>query len=466
MKKKVIPDCKLYDIIPSQETMYLMIKFSFHKQLIQIPTSFTIDKEYDIDLMKKAIEIEFQRNDSLRLEYFKVDGKIKQHFRTNEEFKLDEIHVKNFASLEEQEAFFAEDAQKPILFLKGQTYRIYLFKTEGAGNGIYFNVTHMNLDAMGVVIFYFDLLKVYNALKDGTEMPAPLASFEEYVNEEFARLADKKKMAKHEAFYRDYFLKGGEPYYAAVHGPEFLEKERKKKKDPDRRCGTAYNPIYDKCDTIVKHIDPETSKKIFDFCIERKMAPESLLELGLRTHCSAINYRIDDVFLMSMCSKRATNKEKNMGGCVTQPLQVRTIIPESFTFEQALNEFTSTRTKLFRHSTYPYTALREMTREMFNFGMVQAPACLMFSWIPVPIVQDLPFKIDFRTYNLGRYFSPLYVITSPDPKDMGINMNYMYRVKLSTAQHIEDLHQNALKVVLAGIENPNITIGELLDSIS
>lgn len=466
MKKNAIPDCKLYDIIPSQETMYLMIKFSLHKSLVQIPTSFTIDKEYDFDLMKKAIEIEFQRNDALRLEFFKIDGKVKQHFRTPEEFKLDEIGVKEFASLEEQEAFFAEDAKKAVLFLKGQTYRIYLFKTEGVGNGIYFNVTHMAMDAMGIVIFYFDLLKVYNALKDGTPMPEPLASYEEYINEEFARLADKKKMAKHEAFYRDYFLKGGEPFYAGVHGPAFLEKERKKKKDPDRRCASAYNPIYDKCETITKHIGPEDSKKIFEYCLAHNMAPESIFQLGLRTHCSAINYRVDDVFLMSMCSKRATNKEKNMGGCVTQPLQVRTIIPEDYTFEQALSQFSSIRTKLFRHSTYPYTALREMTRELFNLGMIQAPGAFMFSWIPVPILDDLPFKIDFKTYNLGRYFSPLYVITSPDPKDKGINMNYMYRVKLSTAQNIEDLHENTLKVVLAGIENPNITIGELLDSIS
>ncbi len=466
MKRKPLADCKLYDIIPSQETMYMMVKFSFHKNLIQIPTSFTIDKEYDIDLMKKAIEIEFQRNDALRLEYFIVDGKIKQHFRSNEEFKLGEIPQKHFSSLEEQEAFFAADAQKPVYFLKGETYRIYLFKTEGVGNGIYMNVTHMNLDAMGIVIFYYDLLKIYNALKDGTEMPAPMASYEQYVNEEFTRLADKKKMKKHEIFYRDYFLKGGEPYYAGVHGPAFLEKERKKKRDPERRVGSAYNPIYDKCDTIVKHIDSETSKKILEYCKAKNMAPETLFQLGLRTHCSAVNGRIDDVFMMSLCSKRATNKEKNMGGCVTQPLQIRTIFPEDKTFGEALDEYTALRTQLFRHSTYPYSALRQMTRDIFNFGIVQAPASLMFSWIPVPIMTDMPYKIDFKTYNLGRYFSPLYVITSPDPKDMGINMNYMYRVKLSTPDDIEKLHENALKVVLAGIDNPNLTIGELLDSIS
>ena len=41
-------------------------------------------------------------------------------------------------------------------------------------------------------------------------------------------ISDKKKMAKHEKFYKEYFLRGGEPFYAGVHGPEFLEKARKK----------------------------------------------------------------------------------------------------------------------------------------------------------------------------------------------------------------------------------------------
>lgn len=247
--------------------------------------------------------------------------------------------------------------------------------------------------------------------------------------------------------------------------PAFLEKARKKKKNPDLRVPAAYNPIYDKCDTITKHIAPDDAKKILDFCLERKIAPESLLQLGLRTHCSKINFRTPDVFMMSMCSKRATKKEKNMSGCVTQPLQLRTIIPEEYTFEQALSEITSVRTQLFKHSSYPYITARDMSRDIYDYNMIQGPACMMFSWIPVPILPDMPFKIDFQTYNLGRYFTPLYVISSPDPKDFGINMNYMYRVKLSTAGDIEALHANAVKTVLAGIENPQITIKELLDSL-
>ena len=189
--------------------------------------------------------------------------------------------------------------------------------------------------------------------------------------------------------------------------------------------------------------------------------------LGLRTHCSAINYRTDDVFMMTTCSKRATLKEKNMSGCIVQPIQVRTIIPETATFEEGLNEYTRVRTDLYRHSEYPYITARDMSRDMYNYSIIQGPACMMFSWIPIPVDSvSGDYTYDFKTYDLGRYFTPLYAICSPDPKDKGINLNYMYRIKLSTQADLDALHSNAMKVILKGIENPQITMKELLDMCS
>ena len=461
---KTIP-YTLYDLIPSQQTMYLMFKYTFSKQISQIPTSFSIDKDIDFELMTKALNIEFERNDSLRIRFVKADKTLKQYFMPS--YRMSKVPCKYFRSVEDQEKFFAEDAKKPVRFDKGNTFRIYFYKTANGNNGIYFNVSHMIMDAMGSIIFYADLINVYRALKDGTELPKPMASYEEYIKQEFERLGDEKKTAKHEKFYREYFAKGGEPIYAGVHGPAFLEKQRIKKKNPDLRVPAAYNPLLDKCDLITGHVGTEDAAKIWNYCRENKIAPESLFMMGLRVHCSAINYRTDDVFMMATCSKRATIKEKNMSGCLAQPIQVRTIIPETATFDEGVKEYTKVRTDLYRHSEYPYITARDMSRDMYNYSLIQGPACMMFSWIPVPLDQGtMGFNFDFKTYDLGRYFTPLYAICSPDPKDKGINLNYMYRIKLSKKEDIEILHENAMKVIMAGIENPQITVKELLDMCS
>ena len=155
-----------------------------------------------------------------------------------------------------------------------------------------------------------------------------------------------------------------------------------------------------------------------------------------------------------------------MGGCLAQPLQLRTIIPEDYTFDQALDEITRVRTSLFMHTNYPYGLALNLSREIYNYNAIQGPACMMFSWIPVPIGPLVPFKFDFRGYNLGRYFTPLYVITHPDPETQGIKCEYMYRVKYANSEDINNLHDNMVRTVLAGIENPNITVGELLDRVT
>lgn len=459
--KKEFP-YKLYNLIPSQETMYLMFKYTFSKQISQIPTSFSVCKNLDFDLLTKALNIEFERNDSLRLRFIKTDDGLKQYFLPS--YKMNKVPCKYFRSVEQQQEFFEKDAQTPVRFDKGTNFRIYFYKTANAGNGVYFNVSHLNMDALGAVVFYLDLIGIYRALVTGEELPAPLYSYEEYIEKELKNVTEKKKWDKHEKWYREYFAKGGEPFYAGVHGPAFLEKTRIKKKNPNLRVPAAYNPLLDKCNMISYHIEPDNAEKIFNFCKENNIAPESLFMMGLRTHCSALNYRTNDVFMMATCSKRAGVKEKRMSGCLVQPVQVRTLIPETATFKEGLDEYTSVRTQLYRHMDYPYITARDLSRDMYKYSLIQGPACMMFSWIPVPLDLDsYGIKFDFRTYDLGRYFTPLYTICSPDPKDKGINLNYMYRIKLSQKEHIDKLHENALKVIMAGIDNPDITVKELLD---
>lgn len=457
------PEHKLYNLTNSQNGMYLMFKFGLHKQMVQIPTSVSVDYELDFGLLQKAFDIEVQRNDSLRNRFIKKKGKIKQYF-------TDEFHytvpVKEFSSLQEQEDFFNEESQKPVYFLKDMPFRIYFFKTAGGDSGVYSVFSHLVMDALGIVGFYLDVFRVYKALLKGEELPPGLDSFEEQVQYDLRITSDEEKMKKHEAFYREYFLENGEPYYAGVHGHEYLDAYRVKKKNPDIRVPMAYNPLQDKCHMIVKHIGPEEAGKIFGFCLKNRISPESIFVMGLRTHCSAVNYRIDDVSLMAVCSKRSTLKEKNMSGCLAEPLIFRTKLSEELTFAEALNKLVKVRTSLYRHLAFPYTKARDMSLKLFNFGPIQGCNSMMYSWIPLPIDDSFPFKFDFKTYNLGRYFTPLYTMTVPDPKDKGINVYYMYRTKLSTAEHIEALHRNMMKVILDGIDNPQLTVKELLDGIS
>ena len=451
---------EFYDIIPSQECMYLMYKFGLNKQMSQIPTSFTVKMDLDFDTLQKAFNIVIARNDCLRLAFTKKDGKMKQFFRKPYTYK---VPLKYFRSIEEQEAFFAEDAPKPVKFTKDEIFRIFFFKTKDGGCGIYTNFTHMVIDAMGIAFFYLDLFQVYASLDQNAPLPKAPDSYEQYIIRELKKLQNEKKRAKHEKFYKEYFLKNGEPYYAGVHGGAFLDKYRKKKNDPSIRVPLAYNPLYSKCDFITVSVSKEDAEKIFGYCMLKQISPECVLHLGLRTHCSAVNDRIGDVSLMSVCSKRATVQEKNMSGCLAQPVQIRTVFDEDMSFDEAINETVDVRNSLYRHADYPYTKARDMSLDLFGFLPIQGPNSFIFSWIPLPVGGEFGGMFDFRTYNLGRYFTPLYAISMTDPLTGGIKMCYMYRTKLSSKQQIENMHDNMMRVILKGISNPDVKLGKLID---
>ena len=459
---KKIKDVKLYEIIPSQDCMYLMHRFSLHKQMAQIPTSFTLEADADLGLLQQAMNLVIERNDCMRLAFVKDKGKLMQYFRPAYKY---EVPVKYFRDDAEKEAFCAADAKKPVKFEKGELFRVCFYKIADGRTGIYANFTHMIIDALGIAFFYKELLQLYSALKNGKELPAPSDSYEEYIAKELENLRDENKMKKHEEFYKEYFLKNGEPFYAAVHGMDFLNAYRKKKKNPEIRVPLAYNPLYSKCDFLQMHIPPEKAAKIFDYCRKNNIAPESVFQMGLHTHCSAVNERIGDVSMMSVCSKRATLKEKNMCGCLAQPLQLRAVLGEDMSFDSAIRELVNIRRSLYRHAGFPYAKARTMSLDLFGFGPIQGPNSFMYSWIPLPIEGELGYAFEFKTYNLTRYFTPLYVITMPDPKDKGFNVCYMYRTKLSTKEQIERLHENMVDTIIAGIDNPEITVNELLSSI-
>ena len=147
---------EVFDIIPSQEMIDFMLKYSFfHKQVIQCPTSIITERKIDFDLMKKALNIEIQRNDCLRLRFFKEKGKYKQYFL--DEFKIDDVPCYEFKTKQEQEEVLTKDAQTTIHHLKGETFRIKFFRTFDNRYGIYLNVSHFCMD--GYICFLLRLIK-------------------------------------------------------------------------------------------------------------------------------------------------------------------------------------------------------------------------------------------------------------------------------------------------------------------
>lgn len=453
-----------YNLIPPQEMIQFMLKYSFfHKQVTQIPESIILSKEIDFDLMKKAFNIEIERNDCLRLRFFKEKGKIKQYFL--DKYVEENIPVLTFKSKQERIDVLTADAQKPVRMLKGETYRIKFFRTEDNRCGIYINVHHLVMDNAAAFTFFSDLLAVYDSLKDGVPMPKPLGSYEEIIKKELAYIANPENLKKEEQAYREFFEKDGEPTYLGVEGPKFLEAERKKKKDPSIKAPSLFDPFNDKAEMTKHSIPYEDSQKIFRFMEENHVSGECLVQLAMRLHVSKINYRNNDTYFIVLCPRRHNLTEKRAGGTLAAPLPWRIVLPEETTFAEALNKMKELQFWTFRHMDYPYLEYRSLQQKMYNYPAAAGASTMMFSWFPLEENTMNNWEYEYEGYNVGRYVMVLYSFAMKDTHNGCLKLSCWHRTKFVSTQDIESLHKGTEKALILGVENPDMTLGEIIDRI-
>lgn len=454
----------VYPLIPPQEMIQFMLKYSFfHKQVTQIPDSIIVSQKIDFDVMTEAFNIEIERNDCLRLVFFKQNGKIMQYFR--DPYRIGSVPVYNFKSDEEREKVLTADAQKPIKMLKGEIFRLKYFTTYDGRYGVYINIHHLVMDNAAVFAFFNDLFAVYDHLKNGKPMPKPLGSYEDRIKRELAYVEDKSNLEKEKAAYTEYITRNGEPLYLGVEGPKLLEAERKKKKDPSINAPSLFDPIHDKAELTKTTFSPELSEKFFAFCENNNVSPECLVQLALRMHLSKINNGHLDTYFICLCTRRRTLVEKRSGGTVTAPLPWRVHLEEDDTFMSALDKMADAQVWAFRHMDYPYLEYRDLQRELFNYSAAAGSSTMMFSWMPINEKSINGWEYEYVGYGLGRYIMVLYTFAMKDAHTGCLKLSCLHRTKFVSVEDIKALQNGTKKALEIGLENPDISVKELLEKM-
>ena len=454
----------VYPLIPPQEMIQFMLKYSFfHKQVTQIPDSIIVSQKIDFDVMTEAFNIEIERNDCLRLVFFKQNGKIMQYFR--DPYRIGSVPVYNFKSDEEREKVLTADAQKPIKMLKGEIFRLKYFTTYDGRYGVYINIHHLVMDNAAVFAFFNDLFAVYDHLKNGKPMPKPLGSYEDRIKRELAYVEDKSNLEKEKAAYTEYITRNGEPLYLGVEGPKLLEAERKKKKDPSINAPSLFDPIHDKAELTKTTFSPELSEKFFAFCENNNVSPECLVQLALRIHLSKINNGHLDTYFICLCTRRRTLVEKRSGGTVTAPLPWRVHLEEDDTFMSALDKMADAQVWAFRHMDYPYLEYRDLQRELFNYSAAAGSSTMMFSWMPINEKSINGWEYEYVGYGLGRYIMVLYTFAMKDAHTGCLKLSCLHRTKFVSVEDIKALQNGTKRALEIGLENPDISVKELLEKM-
>lgn len=454
----------VYDLVHSQQMVQYMWRYSIHMQSTQIPFAISFEEDLDFEVLARAVNIEIQRNDCLRLRLIREGFKIRQFFL--ESFELEKIVLKEFSSKQEQTEYFDNDAARKLDIFHGETFRLIFFRDCDGKCGIYIKASHMIMDFVAVFLFFKDLMAVYDSLKKGEPLPKPLAKYEDIIKKELADEGLEERIKRDTEALAERVRLDRRPAYNGIRGQDLLEKQRKLLLNKKLDVPHSYLPILDKTHLVKFRLDSEQSDKITSFVKENNLSAECVIQLAFRIYLSKINGHTNDSLFWVLCPRRKTVKEKRCGGTLASPLPWREILNDKSSFLEASKQLGETQSFIFRHSEVPFTVVRQMERDEFGYALLQTSNDMMFSYLPSSGKDSFGSRTyEFTAYNFGHYVMPIYALTLQDSCTGRYGFSYIHRLSVTNDEDIHKFHNGVVRTILEGVTNPGKTIEEIMEAV-
>ena len=143
----------------------------------------------------------------------------------------------------------------------------------------------------------------------------------------------------------------------------------------------------------------------------------------------------------------------------------REILDDNKSFIDTIGQLSESQIFMFRHSDVPFTAVRQMERDRYGLSLMQTGNSMMFSYLPAG---ENPFngrEYEFSAYNFGHYVMPVYALTMQEASTGRFVFSYIHRTFLTKDEDVYKFNDGVVRAILKGIENPEKTIGEILEEI-
>jgi len=407
------------------------------------------------------VEESIQRNDSFGIRVTRQGKEILQYFTDRKALLLETLDFTGKTN-EEMEKFFFRIARKAIPLYDQPLAKIYIVKTPDGMCGIFSCICHLMMDTWAITLFYRDVVAIYMAHLNNTPMPDPIRSFEPVIQKELDyRASDRHK--KDLEFWRQEILSyGTAPTFTHINGTHKLDKYRKIIRKPNYPFAINV-ALRSTASHEVLMVEKEDVDNMCRFCTEQNVPTMQLLFfLGMRTYLAKVN-RTNDVSVANVIARRATLEEKLSGG--TRPLAIfcRTVMQDDTTFMEALKTVMEKQNTEFRHANTNTVEVIALMHDEFEMKAYEGYCSTYLTFQPLPMNVGYDLKVRSQWYCNGTGAMSVY-LTIMDANSTGaLRCYYEYLDKSIKPETIRKCHKYMIKVIRAGISNPDISMKELLE---
>lgn len=462
---------KVYPLTAAQRLHFFCLKYCPRKEVLNIGSSLTIEIELDWDMLKQAIYQSYDRCESMRLRLAEdKKGNVYQYVAAKETRDIEHF---DFTGWKEEDAISKMEEWTKTPFERYDTplNRIVMIKTPDGFQGLYVLVDHMTMDAQSLILFLKDIIEIYSFMKypdqEGLEYPKEMASYIKQLEKDLAYEAGTAASKRDQEFFEK-LISSSEPIFADIYGPGKLEAERIATGNPNLRAATNTSDNVEANITNF-HLEAEPSMELLKFCEEKQISMVCLLMMGLRTYLQKEN-NLDDISLTTTIARRATLQEKRCGGSRIHCFPFRTIVPREDTFMEGLLKIRDGQNQLFRHANFDPVGYYGVRDKYFKNAPGQTYEPMSLTYQPLTLREKGLDRLDDIRYKTARYTNgvaahTLYLTVSHRAEDNGLEFGFEYQTGVVTPERLEYIYYYLCKILFAGITNPELTVGEIIESV-
>lgn len=457
---------KKYPLTVAQKLHFFTLKYCPKPQVLNICTSLMIQSEIDFPVLKRAIYTAYERWESMRLRFCRGRGKdeLLQYVADREDRDIEFFEFSHWHPYDVDQEL-RKWSLIPFERYDSPMNRIVMISLPKGYRGVYLNVDHMTMDSSSIIGFMSDLIAIYCSYKFDAPFPAAPASYLAQVEKDLAYEAGSPAQARDAAFWAEE-IRASEPLYADFDGPAHMIQERKR--DPDARAVTIITGNVDANHAIFR-LEKDPSQRLMDFCRQRHIPMVCLLMLALRTQMSKENGGQEDISIVTTVARRATVSEKKCGGTRIHYFPCRTVVGRDATFMEALEIIQAAQNRIFRHANADPTKILTDRAAYYKNQPGQSYECMSLTYQPLSMtalpeeVADIKYMSSW--YPNGVAASPLYLTVMHQSLDDGMDFHFEYQTGRCTHAELERLYYYICKILFVGVERPDITIGEIMDTV-
>ena len=429
---------KYYELTAPQKAIWLTEQYYENTNVNNVCGTFYSNEILDFNLLKRAINIFLQNNDSFKIKLKLVDGEIKQYFSELDDIDFKIVNIKNAEDqkkLEEQTALEIFDLQDSLLF------KIVLFKYPDNHGGFVINSHHIISDSWTNGLVANDIALIYDKLKKNENYSKDKElSYKTYLQTE-KEYINSSKFEKDKEYWNNVFTTI--PEIATI--PSIKE--------------TSSNTNDITAKRLLLNVDNKLLDNLKKYCEQNKISLYNFFMAIFAVYLGRVS-NLNEFVIGTPILNRTNFKEKQTTGMFINTLPLNISLKNSETFINNLKEIAVNSMSLLRHQKYSFQYIIDDLRKKDS---------------SLPKLYNVLYSYQITKMNenedsLNHTTSWTFNQTTTDDLDIhmyewnendSIKIAYDYQINKYDEKDIKDLHSRILYIIKQVTEDIDIKLNNI-----